>query len=390
MALLYAVSLVVWLSSSADDDAIRTDSNRCIAWFCAALVASAIAITYERRTRIYAFAVWVVAGVVVGVFYPDRFLLMNVPGWSEPIRGIDQISWLISLAMFGMGATLTLHDFRRVLRMPKGVATGFVLQFSVMPLLGWSVAKWLGFPPEIAAGVILTGSCPGGVSSNVVTYLARGNVALSVTMTACTTLAAPLMTPLMMFLLAGQTVPVNYWDMMRSIALTVVGPVVAGLIVNQFLTRMRWQTKALESGLAVVSIVAICWICTIIAANSHEALQSMGWLLLVGVLLHNCLGYSLGYWGARAAGLNVVDARTIAIEVGLQNGGMAANLATNVLKNANAAIAPAVFAPVMNITGSLLATWWSQHPSKSEEHDSESRSGETSGPLSQNEILTTP
>jgi BASS family bile acid:Na+ symporter len=380
VAFLYAMSLLTWISSAGEVEATPSQPRRCIAWFCAALVASAIAITFEKRTRIYAFAVWVVAGVVVGVFYPDRFLLMRIPLWNEPIRGIDQISWLISLAMFGMGATLTLQDFRRVLRMPKGVATGFALQFGIMPLLGWSVANWLRFPPEIAAGVILTGACPGGVSSNVVTYLARGNVALSVTMTACTTLAAPFMTPLMMFLLAGQTVPVNYWDMMRSIALTVVGPVVAGLIVNQFLTRMRWQTKTLESGLAVVSIVAICWICTIIAANSHQALQSMGWLLLVGVLFHNGLGYTLGYWGARAAGLNVVDARTIAIEVGLQNGGMAANLATNVLKNANAAIAPAVFAPVMNITGSLLATWWSQHPSKLEEHDSEIRSGEPSGP----------
>lgn len=390
VAILYAISLFFWMQDRSLQSESGQGPHPGIAWLCAALLATAIAVTVEKKTRIYAFAIWVVAGVVAGVFYPDRFLLMNLPGFKDPVRGIDQISWLISLAMFGMGATLTLDDFYRVLKMPKGVATGFVLQFSLMPLLGWSVAKLLGFPPEIAAGIILTGSCPGGVSSNVITYLARGNVALSVTMTACTTLAAPVMTPMMMFLLAGQTVPVNYWEMMKSIALTVVGPVVAGLIVNQVLTRLRIHTKSLESGLAVLSIIAICWICTIIAANSHEALQSMAWLLLIGVLLHNGLGYLLGYGGSRLAGLNEVDSRTIAIEVGLQNGGMAANLATNILKNANAAIAPAIFAPVMNITGSLLATWWSQHPPKQEGLDSESRSDATSSPALQSETQSTP
>lgn len=390
VAILYAISLFFWLQGRAVDAQADVAPHRGIAWLCAALVSTAIAVTVEKKTRIYAFAFWVVAGVVVGVFYPDRFLMMEVPGFKEPVRGIDQISWLISLAMFGMGATLTLDDFYRVLKMPRGVATGFVLQFSAMPLLGWSVAKLLGFPPEIAAGIILTGSCPGGVSSNVITYLARGNVALSVTMTACTTLAAPIMTPMMMFLFAGQTVPVDYWEMMKSIALTVVGPVVAGLIVNQALSRMRFNTKSLESGLAVLSIIAICWICTIIAANSHQALQSMAWLLLIGVLLHNGFGYLLGYGGARLVGLNEVDSRTIAIEVGLQNGGMAANLATNILKNANAAIAPAIFAPVMNITGSLLATWWSQHPPTQEGLDSETRSDATSSPVSRSETPATP
>lgn len=390
VAILYAISMIYWIQAPPPISETAPAPHQGIAWFCLALLATAIAVTIEKKTRIYAFAVWVLAGVIAGVFYPDRFLLINLPGFNEPVRGIDQISWLISLAMFGMGATLTLDDFYRVLKMPKGVATGFALQFSAMPLLGWSVAKWLGFPPEIAAGIILTGSCPGGVSSNVITYLARGNVALSVTMTACTTLAAPIMTPMMMFLLAGQTVPVNYWEMMKSIALTVVGPVVAGLVVNQVLTRLRFNTKSLESGLAVLSIVAICWICTIIAANSHQSLQSMGLLLLVGVLLHNGLGYLFGYVGGRLVGLNEVDSRTIAIEVGLQNGGMAANLATNILKNANAAIAPAIFAPVMNITGSLLATWWSQHPPVQEGLDSVNRSDVTSSQESQTENLTSP
>lgn len=329
---------------------------------CAGLFAGAIGTTLHDKGRIYAFAVWIVAGVVTAVWFPQPFLEIQLPGLEKPLSGIKQVSWLISVAMFGMGATLTLEDFKRVLVMPKGVLLGSVLQFSVMPLLGWSIANGMGFDPEIATGIILVGCAPGGVSSNVITYLAKGNVALSVTMTACTTMAAPLMTPLMMFLLAGKSVPVNYLDMMQSIAWTVVGPVVLGIVFNGLAGRAGWRSPRLESILAILSIAAIFWICAIIAANSHQAIREMGAKLLVAVLLHNLLGYTLGYLGARSVGLNEIDARTVAIEVGLQNGGMAANLATTVLKNANAAIAPAIFAPVMNVSGSLLATWWSQRP----------------------------
>lgn len=316
---------------------------------------ASLAIASHSQMRTYAFAAWVVCFVFVAILYPSRFLRIG------PIEGVNTLTYLIQIAMFGMGATLTTSDFARVVRMPKGVAIGMLLQFSVMPFLGWSLATLFAFPPEIGAGLILVGACPGGVSSNVITYLAKGNVALSVTMTACSTLASPIMTPLMMYLLAGKSVPINYMDMFLSILFTVVVPVVAGLVCNALLQRSRFKGANLESYLATLSMIAICFICGIIAANSSQAIQEVGWLLLLAVLLHNVIGYLLGYFGAKASSLNEADSRTIAIEVGLQNGGMAAMLATKVLKLPAAAIAPALFAPVMNVSGSLLAAWWSSN-----------------------------
>jgi len=257
---------------------------------------------------------------------------------------------------------LTFGDFERVLRTPGPIAVGFLFQFSCMPLVGWGVSKLLQLPPEIAVGVILVGCCPGGVASNVITYLAKGNVALSVTMTACTTLAAPIMTPLMMYLLADQRVPIDYLGMMWSIVMTVFIPVVAGLLCNAILTRCKLASKRTEGYLAMLSMLAICFVCGIIASNSVNEIRSAGFVLVLAVLLHNNLGYLLGYWGAKIARCNEADSRTIAIEVGLQNGGMAALLATTVIQKASAAVAPALFGPLMNVTGSLLAAWWSRNP----------------------------
>jgi len=317
-------------------------------------IIASIAITSHSRMRTYAFAAWVVCFVFVGILYPSRFLQIG------PFKGVDTLTYWIQIAMFGMGATLTVSDFSRVVRMPKGVAIGMLLQFMVMPFTGWAIAMLFALPPEIAAGLILVGACPGGVSSNVITYLAKGNVALSVTMTACSTLASPIMTPLMMYLLAGKSVPINYIEMFQSILFTVVVPVFAGLVCNWLLQKSPFGKAKLETYLTTLSMIAICFICGIIAANSSEAIQNVGWLLLGAVLLHNLTGYLLGYFGAKAGGLNEADSRTIAIEVGLQNGGMAAMLATKVLKLPAAAIAPALFAPVMNVSGSLLAAWWSR------------------------------
>ncbi len=309
----------------------------------------------------YAFATWVICFVSLGVLYPNAFLQIG------PVQGVKSLSYLIQIAMFGMGATLTFGDFTRIFKAPKPVAVGFILQFSCMPLLGWLVSTLLMLPPEIALGVILVGACPGGVSSNVITYLAKGNVALSVTMTACTTLAAPIMTPLMMYLLAGQSIPVDYLGMMKSIFLTVFVPVVAGLACNALLNHYRMATPLIEAYLAKLSMIAICIICGIIAANSSTDIQNAGSLLLIAVLLHNSIGYVVGYWGAKFVGCDEADSRTIAIEVGLQNGGMAAFLATSVIQRSSAAVAPALFAPVMNVSGSLLAAWWSRNSRCSKE-----------------------
>jgi BASS family bile acid:Na+ symporter len=211
--------------------------------------------------------------------------------------------------------------------------------------------------------MILLGASPGGISSNVITYLAKGNVALSVTMTAVSTLLAPVMTPLMVYVYARETIEVDYVKMFLSIINTVVVPVALGLIANMAMKRLKIDPKRAERFLALVSMVAICGICGLIAAKSQSQIVQVGLVLLVGVTLHNLLGYLLGYWGSRFAGLNICDSRTVAIEVGLQNGGMAANLAVDVLKNASAAIAPALFAPVMNVSGSILASIWAQSPS---------------------------
>jgi len=177
-------------------------------------------------------------------------------------------------------------------------------------------------------------------------------------MTACTTLASPVMTTSLMYLLAGHSIPIDYFEMFRNICLTVFAPVIAGLLFNAFANRWKLGGPTMDRNLATVAMVAICLICGIIAANSSKDIKQVGPILLTAVLLHNLLGFLLGYSAAKLFRMNEADSRTIAIEVGLQNGGMAAMLATKVLKLSSAAIAPAIFAPVMNVTGSLLAAWW--------------------------------
>lgn len=325
------------------------------------IVATAVAIAVNPRTRAYGFASWVVAAVLIALIYPPAFLAYL------PLSYKETLTLLLQIAMFGMGATLTVQDFARILKMPWGVFIGFFLQFLIMPFLGWGLSRLFGLPVDLALGMILLGASPGGISSNVVTYLAKGNVALSVTMTACSTLAAPVMTPLMVYLYAREDVSIDYIGMFLNILWTVAVPVVVGILANGGLTRMRIDAKRSERMLAVISMIAICGICGMIAAKSQQQILQVGWVLLVAVSLHNLLGYLLGYWGSRLAGLNQADCRTVAIEVGLQNGGMAANLATEVLKRDTAAIAPALFAPVMNVSGSLLATVWSRSPTTSEQ-----------------------
>jgi BASS family bile acid:Na+ symporter len=326
-----------------------------------ALLGVAIFIAWHPKSRVYAFASWVVVAVLAGLIDPGLYLN------NLPLDYSKFLNVLLQIAMFGMGATLTVDDFVRILKLPKGVLVGAVLQFSVMPFLGWGVSKMLGLPPELALGMILLGASPGGISSNVITYLAKGNVALSVTMTAVSTLLAPVMTPLMVYLYARQNIDVDYVGMFWSILATVVVPVVLGLVFNGLMKWKKVDTAKAEVWLALVSMVAICLICGLICAKSQGQIAKVGLVLLVGVTLHNIFGYLLGYWGSRIVGMDEQDSRTVAIEVGLQNGGMAANLATDVLKNASAAIAPALFAPVMNVTGSILAAIWAQQTKKDQQ-----------------------
>ncbi len=320
------------------------------------IVCLAILASWIHSTRTYAFAVWVLAFVGVAYYLPVLFIQ-----WGG-IACSDLVSPLIQVAMFGMGSTLTVRDFSRVLKMPKAVAIGMVLQFSVMPFSGWFLATVFQLPTEIAAGVILIGACPGGVASNVITYLAKGNVALSVTMTACSTLLAPIMTPLMTSLLAGQMIEVPFVAMMLQIVWIVFFPIAIGLMVNSILLRFNWNPETIERGLSIVAMIAICIVCAVIVAKAHESLNVVGPTLLAVVALHNLCGYLFGYWGGRLVGLDESACRTVAIEVGMQNGGLGATLATTVLKSSSAALASAVFAPWMSVTGSILAAWWRKRP----------------------------
>lgn len=299
------------------------------------------------------FTAFVLLAVFVSMLHPAPFL--QIGGYQ--LTGL--IVPLIQIIMLGMGATLSLSDFTRAFKMPRAVLTGLLLQFAIMPALGFSIAHLFGFPSEIAAGVILVGACPGGVASNVMCYLAKGDVALSVTMTAFSTLAAPIMTPLAMTLLAGAYVPVSFHEMMMSIVKMIILPVAGGLLLNHILHgRAPWLYRLLP----LVSMAGIVVIITIITANSRDQLLSLGPALILAALIHNCAGYFLGYWGARLGRLDERASRTVAIEVGMQNAGMASGLAINVLKSVNAAIAPAIFGPLMNVSGSLLGSWWGSRP----------------------------
>jgi len=309
----------------------------------------ALAAGASRRFKSLAFTIWVLAFVICALFFPGLFI-----SWG-PLQLRDTIGPLVQVILFGMGMTLTFDDFARVIKMPRGVFIGFTLQYTVMPLMGLTFAALFGLKPEVAAGLILIGSCPGGVSSNVITYIAGANVALSVTMTACSTLLSPLITPFAMKLLAGQYVPIDTWAMMKTILWMIIVPLVAGLLINRYAHKLAGKLVRILPFLAMLSI---CIIIAVTIALSREDLLVMGFALFGASVCHNAAGFALGYWGARAAGLDKRDSRTVAIEVGMQNGGMATGLAFNVLNSAKAAMASAVFGPWSAAAGSALASYW--------------------------------
>ena len=275
---------------------------------------------------------------------------------------------LVQLIMFGMGTTLAFGDFARVIQMPKAVLIGFGLQFTVMPLMGWTYARLFGLQGEMAVGLILYGSCAGGVSSNVITYIAGANLALSVSMTAVSTLMSPLMTPVAMKLLAGQYLPIRVGPMMISILKMILAPVLAGLLVNRYLHR---YAKRAARWLPGVSMWGICTVIAITIALSRDDLIAVAIPLLGAAVCHNATGFAFGYLSARALGLSKVDSRTVSIEVGMQNGGMATGLAFDVLQSGVAAVPSAVEGPWAAVCGAGLASYWrrSQRPAQAYPED---------------------
>lgn len=332
------------------------------------LVCLAIGGLGTPRIRQLAFTIWIFVSVTLAMYYPQYFLQVG----DYKLTGL--IVPLIQIIMFGMGTAMSLSDFAGVAKMPKAVLVGLVCQFTIMPVVGLSLAWSFGFSPEVAAGIVLIGSVPGGVASNVMAYIAKANLALSITMTAIATVVAPLMTPLLMKVLAGQFVPIDFVAMMISVAKIVLLPIVLGLLFNKLLAgRAAWLDKAMP----MLSMVAIAIVLVIIVADGREALLVIGPLLFLVAIMHNAIGYFLGYWGCRLLGLDEEACRTISLEVGMQNGGLATGIAATMGMASTVGLAPAIFGPWMNISGSALANWWRNKPPSENEQTLEEETATT-------------
>lgn len=295
--------------------------------------------------------------VALALYFPNYFVEYDGFKYSALIVP------LIQVIMFGMGTSMSIQDFLGVVKMPKGVIIGMFCQFTIMPFIGFSLAKLSGFPPEIAAGMILIGCSPSGMASNVMSYLAKANLALSITLTSVTTLMAPVVTPFLMGWLAGEFIEINVMEMMFSIVKMVIIPIGGGLLFNYFL---QGKAKWLDDLMPIISMAAIALILIIIVAAGRDSLLEIGPLLIILVSIHNLAGYFLGYWASRFLRLSEKDCRTIAIEVGMQNGGLASGIAKEMGKIATVGLAPAVFGPLMNVTGSILASYWHKKPTEPE------------------------
>ena len=294
----------------------------------------------SARLAVTVFPVLIIAAALFGFFVPGPSLVL-----------LPWVNILLGVIMFGMGLTLTVPDFALVARRPLPVLIGVVAQFVIMPLIGLGVSVALQLPAELAAGVILVGCAPGGTSSNVITYLSRADTALSVTMTSISTLLAPLLTPVLTLMLAGQYMHVDAADMALTIVKIVLLPVIGGLVVRVLLSRL---VDRILPALPWISVIAISLVVAAVVANSAEQLVAAGLLVLLAVVLHNGLGYLLGYGAARLLRQPVRSARTVSIEVGMQNSGLAAGLATQYFSPV-AALPGAVFSIWHNLSGAMLA-----------------------------------
>ncbi len=297
-----------------------------------------------------AFPIWVVGLCGFALIEPDWFTWFRGP-W---------IVWGLAVIMLGMGVTLTLDDFKTVTRIPKPVAVGFVAQYTIMPLLGWGIGWALGLPTDYAVGLVLVACCPGGTASNVVTFIAKADVCLSVVMTAVSTLAAVVMTPLLTTTLVGTRVPVDAGGLLQSTLQVVIIPVIGGVVLNRVFPR---AVKAVLPVAPLVSVLAIAMICaSIIGQRADEVKASVGPLLLGVGLLHGG-GFSLGYGLTRLLKLPIRSARTVAIEVGMQNSGLGVVLANKHFVNpatgiALAAVPCAISAVMHSVIGSICAGYW--------------------------------
>ena len=291
--------------------------------------------------------VWLVVLVgAAGAVFPASL------SWIAP-----QVPLLLGIVMFGMGMTIEFKDFCHLVRHPWDVGIGVFAQFTIMPLVAYLLTQAFSLPPDLAVGVILVGTCPGGTASNVITYLAKGDVALSVTMTMATTLLAPFVTPFLTLLLAGEEIAVNAPAMMLSIAEMVLLPVLLGAALNHFFRR---RVAYALTVLPLISALLVALLVGVVVSMSAPHLAEVGTLVALAVVLHNGFGLALGYALAGLLELSAPKRRAIGIEVGMQNSGMAASLAL-LYFNPAAAIPAALFSVWHNISGSLAANWFTRH-----------------------------
>ncbi|OYD08369.1 bile acid:sodium symporter family protein [Paludifilum halophilum] len=300
----------------------------------------------SRTSRIAekTFALWVL--LIAGAAYLQPGSFTWIGPWVSPLLGV---------VMFGMGLTLKAEDFRPVFKRPKPVLAGIFFQFLLMPLIAYVIAKVMMLPPELALGLILVGACPGGTASNVIVYLSKGDVPLSVTMTTLSTLLAPLLTPLSLWILANSWLPVHPWELVLSILQVVILPILLGLSARRFFpVTMQKATSVLP----LVSVVAIVTIVAGVIALNAPRLTLSAVPVLTAVILHNGIGLFLGYRAALFLKMERSQRRAVSIEVGMQNSGLGVALALAHF-NPAAALPGAIFSVWHNISGPLLATYWS-------------------------------
>jgi BASS family bile acid:Na+ symporter len=302
------------------------------------------------------FPLWMILSGAIALHWPQWLMAMN----QGPLMVL-----LLAFIMLCMGLTLTFQDFQRIARKPREVAIGFVAQYSIMPLTAWGVAYALDLPPYFALGLILVGCCPGGTASNLVTYIAGADVALSVVMTVCSTLAAVVFTPLLTQLLAGALVPVDAWLLFKQTLQVVILPVILGVLLN------RWAPRVVARVMPVaplLSVMGVCFICAVVFAANADAILSHGFQLILATMLLHGIGFLIGYSFARMRGCQSQSARTISIEVGMQNSGLAIVLAKQAFPLLPLTpVVGAVSAVVHSLLGSLLAVLWRAQSSRLDE-----------------------
>ncbi|MDD7219483.1 MAG: bile acid:sodium symporter family protein [Clostridia bacterium] len=290
-------------------------------------------------------------------------LALFVPGSCLWIQ-TSWVNYLLMIVMFGMGLTLKLEDFKLVFTRPKDILVGCVAQFTIMPLLAFALGKIFGLDAALLAGVVLVGTCPGGTSSNVITYLSKGDVALSVGMTSVNTLLAPILTPAITFLLLRTTVTVDPISMFLSIIKVVIIPIALGFIINKLFGNV---TQKLVKVLPSVSVIAICLIVAAVVSHNSEKIMTTGAIVFVVVILHNLLGYACGFGLGKLLHMSIPKTKAISVEIGMQNSGLATSLAGTAFPDLSMATVPgAIFSVWHNISGAILANIYNRWTDKDE------------------------